>query len=217
MPQWLLSTSMFSARAAKDRRGRPRRRARKPPAEPRILFIGAAAARHLIDAPGIGRFRIARKRTAERDHRAHAIRHHLRELTRVETAKTPADQADLALMMVAKFTHQIDHGLLHAVAQAKIAALTPAADGVAAIFQKAAQRPRRGVRSDKPGQHQYRMTVALWGQAEKREGAEKSAEFVDGPPLQKHQGFGWRAQRLGSRGHRISSRSRFERTAQSIK
>src|SRR4030081_3379038 len=49
---------------AEERRRRYRRRARKPPAEPRILFIGAAAARHLIDAPGIGRFWISRQRHA---------------------------------------------------------------------------------------------------------------------------------------------------------
>src|SRR4030081_2918554 len=37
--------------AAEDRRRRYRRRARKRPAEPRILFIGAAGARPLHDTP----------------------------------------------------------------------------------------------------------------------------------------------------------------------
>src|SRR6202795_2844569 len=81
--------------AAEDRGGRHRRRARQRSTEPSILFVGAAAARHLIDAPGVGRLGVTRERTAERDHRAHALRHHLGELARVETAKTPAEQTHL--------------------------------------------------------------------------------------------------------------------------
>ena len=184
--------------AAEDRGGRHRRRFRQRSSEPAILFVGAAAAGHLINAPSVGRFRVAGKRTAERDHRAHAIRHHFRQLARVETAEAPADQADLAPMRVAELTHQIDHRVLHAVAQTEIAALTPAADGIAAAPEKAAQRARRSVRRDKPGQHQHRMTIALRRKTEKRQCAEKRAKLMDGPPLQKHQGSGRRAQRLGS-------------------
>src|SRR6266851_7979392 len=132
--------------AAEDRRGRYRRRARQRSTEPSVLFVGAPAARHLIDPPGIGRLGVTRERTAERDHGAHAIRHHLGELARVETAKTPADQADLAPTGLAQLVHQIDHRTLHTVAQAKIAALPPAADRIAAVLQKAAQRARRGIR-----------------------------------------------------------------------
>ncbi len=116
-----------------------------------VLFVGAAAAGHLIDAPGVGRLRAGRKRTAERDHRAHAIRHHLGELARVEAAEAPADQADLAAMGVVEFPHQIDHRVLHALAQAEIAALAPAADRIAAVLQEAAQRARRDVGGDQPG------------------------------------------------------------------
>ena len=124
------------------------------------------------------------------------------------TAEAPPDEADLASMAVAELVHQIDHRALHAVAQAEVAALTPAADGVAAVLQEAAQRARRGVGSDEPGQHQHRMAVTSWGQAEKRQRAKKRAKLVEGPPLQKHQSFGRRAQRLGSRGHRSSSLGR---------
>ena len=119
--------------------------ARQRSAETRILFVGATAARHLVDAPGVGRLRAGGKRAAERDHRAHALRHHLGELARVEAAEAPADQRDLAAVGVVQLLHQIDHRVLHAVAQAEIAALTPAADGIAAALQEAAQRTRRGV------------------------------------------------------------------------
>ena len=221
MPQWLLSTSMFSDRAdglfhaalpradavgaAEDRGGRHRRCFRERPAEPAILFVGAAAARHLIDAPGVGCLRIAGERTAKRDHRAHAVRHHLGELTRIEAAKAPSDQADLAPMVVAELMHQIDHRVLHAFAQAEIAALPPAADGIAAVLQEAAQRPRRGV-----GRDQARQAPAPDG---RRPSARDSAAAMrretrrthGWPALQKHQGSGRRAQRLGSGGHRISS------------
>ena len=110
---------------------------------PAVVY--AVAARHLIDSPGIGRLGIAGKRTAERDHRAHAIRHHLRQLARIETAEAPAYETDLAPVIVAQLMHEIDHGVLHAVAQTEIAALTPAADGVATTLQKTPQRPRRSV------------------------------------------------------------------------
>ena len=75
MPQWLLSTSMLSevadglfhaalpgadaVGAAEDRGGRHRRRLRQRAAETVVLFVGAAAARHLVDAPGVGRLRAA--------------------------------------------------------------------------------------------------------------------------------------------------------------
>jgi len=151
---------------------------------------------------------VARERTAERDHRSHAIRHHLGELAGVETAKTPADQADLAPTGVAELMHQIDHRTLHTVAQAEIAALPPAADRITAVLQKAAQRARRSIRGDQPGQHQYRMTVAFRRQAEQRQCAEKRTKLMDGSPFQKHQGSGRRAQGLGGGGHCSSFQSR---------
>src|SRR6267154_1330965 len=126
--------------AAEDRGGRHRRRFRKRPSEPSILLVGAADARALIDAPGIGCLGIAGKRTAERDQRAHPVRHHLRQLARIESAKAPADETDLAPAGIAEFVHEIDHRILHAVAQAEIAALPPSADRVAAIPEKVPQR-----------------------------------------------------------------------------
>src|SRR5258707_454019 len=153
---------------AEARRGRHRGRCRNRSAEPRILFVGAAAARHLIDPPGIGRLRIACKRAAERDHRAHAIGHHLGELARVDTAQAPADQADLAPMRVGQLMHQIDHRMLHAVARPEVAALTPAARRIAAALQEAAQRTGRRVRSDQARQHQSRMAVTPPRQAAQR-------------------------------------------------
>jgi hypothetical protein len=44
--------------AAEDRGGRHRRRAGERSAEARVFLLGAAAAGHLIDAPGIGRLRV---------------------------------------------------------------------------------------------------------------------------------------------------------------
>src|SRR6202000_2536038 len=101
--------------AAEDRRRWHGRRFRKRSAET-VVFFGTTAARELIDAPGIGGLGMTGERTAERDHRAHPIGHHLGEWTRVETAEAPADQTDRAPMPVAEFTDQIDHPLLHPVA-----------------------------------------------------------------------------------------------------
>ena len=172
-----------------------------------ILLVGPAAARHFIDAPGVGRLWTAGERAAQRNHEAHAIRHHLGELACVNATKAPADQADLAPVRVIEFMHQIQHRALHALAQAEIAALAPAANGIAVITQKAAQRTGRAVRCDKPGQHQHRVTIALRRQAEQRQCADKCAKLVDRPSFQKHQGSGRRAQRLGGSGHCLSSRS----------
>src|SRR5258707_13009452 len=149
--RWLFHAALPGADAigaSESRGGRHRGWSRNRPAEPRLLFVGAAAARHLIYPPGIGRLRIARKRAAERDHRAHAIRHHLCQLARVNTAQAPADQADLAPMRVAELVHQIDHRMLHAFSRAEVAALTPAARRLAAPLHEAAQRTGRRVRSD---------------------------------------------------------------------
>ena len=119
-------------------------------------------------------------------------------MPRVEAAEAPADQADLAAVGVAQFLHQIDHRMLHAWTQTEVTALAPAADGIAAVLQEAAQRARRGIRRDQPGQDKHRMSVAARREAEQRQCAEEGAEFVNGAPLQKHQGSGRRAKRLGS-------------------
>src|SRR3954463_5166779 len=102
--------------AAEDRRGRHRRRDGEIAAELRIDLVGFPPARPFIDAPGIGRMRIAGKGAAERDHLAHAVGHHFGELARIETAEAPADQADLAAMPVAELLNQIHHRVLHALA-----------------------------------------------------------------------------------------------------
>src|SRR6185437_5981789 len=190
--------------AAEDRGGWHRWRFRQRSAEPAILFVGAPAARHFINPPGIGRLRAARKRTAKRDHRAHPVRHDLGELARIETAEAPADQTDLAAMAVAELPHQIDHGALYAVAQAEVSALAPAADGIAAVLQEAAQRSGRDIRSHQPRQYQHGMAVAPWREAQQRQRSKEGAQFVDGSPLQEHQGPGRRTKRLRSSGHRIS-------------
>ena len=220
MPQWLLSTSMLSVMArgllatalpgadavgaAEDRGCRHRRCTRQRTAEARVFLVGAAAARHLVDAPGVGRLRAGGKRAAERDHRAHALRHHFCELPRVKTAEAPADQRNLAAVGVVQLMHEIDHRVLHARTKAEVAALAPAADGIAAGLQEAAQRARRGVRRDEAGQYQHRMPIAARREAEQRQCAEEGAEFMDGSPFQEHQGPGRRAKRLCSNGHCIS-------------
>src|SRR6478609_7332186 len=129
--------------AAEDRCGRHRRRDGEIATELRIDLVGLPPARPFIDAPGIGRMRVAGKGAAQRDHLAYAVGHHLRELARIETAEAPADQADLAAMLVAELLNQIHHRVLHALAQAVIATLAPAAHRIALARQKGAQRARR--------------------------------------------------------------------------
>jgi hypothetical protein len=55
---------------------------------------------------------------------------------------------------------QIGHGVLHARAQTQIAALTPAADDIAAVAQEGAQRPGRDVGGDQSRQYQHGVAVA---------------------------------------------------------
>ena len=86
-------------------------------------------------------------------------------------------------MGVVQFVDEIDHRVLHAIAQTEIAAQPPAADGIAARFQERAQRPRRDIRSHEARQHQYGMAVAFRREAEQRQRAEEDAEFVKGAPL----------------------------------
>src|SRR5229473_8583831 len=53
---WLFHAALPGADAvgaAEDRCGRHRRRARQRSSEPRILFVGATATGHLVDAPGV--------------------------------------------------------------------------------------------------------------------------------------------------------------------
>src|SRR5256884_9419012 len=100
---WLFHAALPRADAvgaAEDRGGRHWRCCRNRSAEPQILLIGAAAARHLVDAPGVGGLRMGRKRTAKGDHRAHAIRHNLGQLARVNTAQAPAVQVVLVSLLV---------------------------------------------------------------------------------------------------------------------
>jgi hypothetical protein len=111
-------------------------------------------------------------------------------------------------MAVVQFLHQIDHRVLHPMAQAEIAALAPAADAVAFALQKTAQRTRRGVGGNEAGQYQHRMPVTSRREAQQRQCAEKRAQLGNGSPLQKHQGSGWRGKRLRSNGHRISCSGR---------
>ena len=147
MPQWLLSTSMLSV-CAPDFSMQPCQ-AQTPSVRLKMAVVGTGGgtassppncgstsiglppARPFIDAPGIGRPGIAGEGAAERDHLTHALGHHLGELARVEAAEAPADQADLAAVLVAELLDQIDHRMLHALAQAVIATLAPAAHCVA--------------------------------------------------------------------------------------
>src|SRR4051794_27553404 len=124
--------------AAEDGGGRHRRRNGEFATELRIDLVGFPPARPFIDAPGIGGMGIARKRAAERDHLAHAVRHHLGELARIEAAEAPADEADFAAVGIAELLDQIHHRMLHALAQTVIAALAPAAHRVALAGQEGA-------------------------------------------------------------------------------
>ena len=85
MPQWLLSTSMLSDIAVASSRQPCQAqmpsvrlkiavvgtgRASERSAEARVFLVGAAAAGHLIDTPGVGRLRAGGKRAAKGNHLA---------------------------------------------------------------------------------------------------------------------------------------------------
>src|SRR5262249_55716825 len=145
MPQWLLSTSMLSDLA--DVFSLQPCQAQMPSVRLKIAGVGTrggSANQHpqagtsspapgppaeSINTPGVGRARRAGERAAERDHAAHAIRHHLGELSCIEAAETPADQRDLAAMGVVHLLQELRHPVLHARPQAQIASLLPAARG----------------------------------------------------------------------------------------
>ena len=69
--------------------------------------------------------------------------------------------------------HEIDHRVLHAFAQTEIAALAPAADGIAARLEESAQGTRGDIGRDEAGQYQHWMPVAAWREAEQRKRSDK--------------------------------------------
>jgi len=120
------------------------------------------------------------------------VRHQLCKLACVNAAEAPSDQTYLAAMAVAEFVHEILHPVLHALAQAEIAALTPALYEIAAAPEKRAQWAGRRIRCNEPGQHKHRMAVAHRRQREQRQRAEESTELVQSAGFQEHQRFGRR-------------------------
>jgi len=114
---------------------------------------------------------------------------------RSNTAQAPADQADLAPMRVAELVHQIDHRILHAFARTEVAALTPAADGIAAALQEACaadgstcpKRPARATTSTG-------WPSPLGARLSSGNAPRKAPSSWIGAPLQQHQGSGRRAQ-----------------------
>ena len=106
------------------------------------------------------------ERAAECDDYAHVVRTELGELARIKTAETPSDEADLASASLGYVAYEADHPIGDAVAQAIIAALTPAAHDIALVRKEGPQRPGRDVARDKARKDQNGMTVAPAGQAQ---------------------------------------------------
>ena len=129
--------------AAEDRGGRHRRRA-----QPACRSNGSSSSTllplaHFIGAPGVGRFRRTGERTAQADHAAHLVGRALGELSGIEAAQAPADQAHLATAgTLEELIDAVQHVALDSAAQADVATQLPAVRRVAVRIEEAAQRPR---------------------------------------------------------------------------
>ena len=114
--------------------------------------------------------------------RASALRH--------RAAERPADQADLAAVLVFCIrAHLVDHALDDVVARAEVQALLPGVRVVAEVREEAAQRAGGVVAGAQAGQHQHRMAVAARRRLQQRPGQR------EGRPLEHRAAFHRQQQR----------------------
>ena len=114
------------------------------------------------EAPGIGCARMTGEGRAQGDDAAGLFRQGLGQLTRIDAAQTPADQADRLLMALKQGLQVSIAFFQHALARAEIETLTPGVGDIAEMVKKTPQRLGRGVVGTKPREDDDWMTIAAW-------------------------------------------------------
>ena len=188
-----------------DRRRRHRRRL--PDLGHQLGVADLASAQQLVDAPGVGRLRMAGERRAERDDAARLARVELGELARVDAAEAPADQADRLALLVGERADVVAATLDHAGARAEVEPLPPGLGDVAEARQVAAQRHGREVARGHPGKHHHRMTVAARQARQPRQRREAARRTRSARGPRAASGAHWEGAGRRDRSRRVTVRS----------
>jgi hypothetical protein len=157
---------------AVDRRRGNRRRGADALDHLRHLARQVAAGGELEEARQRGGARDVAERATERDDLAHAGRHELGDLARVDAAQAPADDRDLPLVARVELRRAVDQALAHEVRRAQVAAEQQHHRCVAEALQVAAQDARRLVGRHEAGHHQDGVAVASRRALEEARGGE---------------------------------------------
>jgi hypothetical protein len=99
-------------------------------------------------------------RAAERDHAADAFRRRVSRVERVDAAEAPADQADLATVLMMQVTHLLLERESELALEAGVLAEAPGLDVVAARLQEQPQADQRRVRGREPRDQQDGVAIA---------------------------------------------------------
>jgi hypothetical protein len=101
----------------------------------------------------------------------------------VDAAEAPADEADLAPVLVVQVAQLLLERMAELELEAGVLAEAPRHDIVAAGAQEDAETHQGGVRGAEPGHEQHRMAVAAWGRLQQRQ------EERQGPDLEQRPAF----------------------------
>ena len=125
-----------------------------------VIEIGFFAGEKLVHHGGPRGTRVAGERRAERDHPADPLGCELGDLARVYAAKTPTDQADLALVMVEDLLEPFVHQFRQIVAHSKVEPEAPRIGLVAESAQEPAEKARRPIGRTEAGKDKDRVAIS---------------------------------------------------------
>src|SRR5439155_14697143 len=123
-------------------------------------------------------------RARERDHLAHVAMKAARQLAGVDAAQAPANEAQLPPVPRAQRDEATPERGDGARVRPEVPPEPPAVDVVAAIAEKAAQRPGRAVAREPARQHEHRVAVPARRAREQRERGHEGRELEPGAPLE---------------------------------
>ena len=200
-PQWLPSTSMFSARGPS--RSRQPCQATMPSLRLKIAVAGTGGGVFIRSRPG----QSSTLRSLARSYSCHALlargapanglpsvitqRTWSGARRAISRAKTPPRLQPTRLTLRPESPEQgrepVLHLLLGAGARAVVGAELPAVRVPALVGEEASQRPRRRVVRRQTRQHEHRVAVAARRHAQQRIGREERAQLPDRAQLEKQQ------------------------------
>lgn len=141
-----------------DRRRRHGRRCAQ--ASVKIVRIDAMPAGELVQAPRIRLARMAGERRTKRDDEPHQFGRKLCELARIEPAKTPADETDLAPARDEDVAKRVVGPIDNTLAQSEVQSLTPSEGREPAHSQEAPHERGGGVARCETRQDEHRVAIA---------------------------------------------------------